>query len=312
MFSTIFNSFSGFLDRRFILTAWLPSMLFWVGLLGLIVAHVGAPVGLGWWVQQAGEIQVLFIVLAVAWITFFAYLLAAQIAGLIRLYEGYWDDLPGGPWLAQHRKAYYREEIKRLSNDGDRGYFRIYTNYLPWDLRDQIMPTRLGNLLKNAELYSFVRYKIDAVLVWPRLYSVLPDRMVQNIGAAKSAMDLMVAISILGIAFALVGGLIALVLLPWYAFPACVWGGAAIAWLGYQGLLRQTLPYTQLIKAAFDLHRGTLLKTIGWEQPNSYGEERRRWLQIVHLWYRGAPEPAGVEDLGYSLKKQNQGATEDA
>lgn len=165
------------------------------------------------------------------------------------------------------------------------------------------MPTRLGNVLKNSELYSKVRYNIDAVLVWPRIYSVLPDRLVQSIGAAKSQMDLMLVISILGVAFALLGGVVALVLLPWYAFPACVWGGALVAWLGYQGAVRSALPYAQLIKSAFDLHRGTLLTAIGWQAPTSYGEEKRRWKQIGHLWYRGSPEPTGVQALGYPASK---------
>ena len=40
------------------------------------------------------------------------------------------------------------------------------------------MPTRLGNILKASEIYAQIRYSIEAVNVWPRLFSVLPRQFV--------------------------------------------------------------------------------------------------------------------------------------
>jgi len=310
MFGDVFKEISGYLDRRFLLTIWLPCLLFWAALLGLIVAFSGVAAALGWWKQQPIERQLLLALLALAWITFFAYLLSAQLNGLISLFEGYWDNLPGARTLAARRKAYHRQILRKLRDQNNSN--AIYLRYPPPELPEHVMPTRLGNIMKNAEVYPLVRYEIDAVLVWPRLYSALPDRMIQEIGSARSALDLMIVISTLGAAFAAAGGLLALALLPWYAFPLCLWAGAIVAWFGYESAVRQTLPYAQLIKTAFDLHRGTLLQTIGWQVPTSYGEERRRWLQIGHLWYRGGPEgAAGAHLLGYPTEQPRKNDAKD-
>src|SRR5262249_286447 len=103
------------------------------------------------------------------------------------------------------------------------------------------------------------------------------------------------------------GGGLAMRFLPWYYPPLCTFVGWGVAWIGYRGALRSAIPYTQLIKAAFDLHRGTLLKTIGWTEPTSYGEERKRWPQICQLWHRGAPAGAvGARELGYPISGQSK------
>jgi hypothetical protein len=41
--------------------------------------------------------------------------------------------------------------------------------------------------------------------------------------------------------------------------------------------------------AAVRCPRGLLLDAAGLSRPQSYGDERRQWEQISHLWYQGAP-----------------------
>ena len=125
------------------------------------------------------------------------------------------------------------------------------------------MPTRLGNILRAAEDYPLDRYEINAIVVWPRLYAVLPDSFTAAIAAAKLPLDLMAVIGALAAAFTVAGTVIAAVLLPWYAALACGAGGLLACSLAYAGAVQSARPYAQLIRAGFDVHRGLLLDAAG-------------------------------------------------
>ena len=51
------------------------------------------------------------------------------------------------------------------------------------------MPTRLGNILRAAESYPHDRYGADAVLTWPRLFPLLPDRLTASLTAARAEIE---------------------------------------------------------------------------------------------------------------------------
>ena len=289
MFQTVFEKFSGLLDNRFILSVWVPCLFFWLALLCLIVMWAGLSVVLGWWQLQPVELQLTLVVLLLAWITLFARLLLSALDTIIMVYEGYWDTerLSFLRDFKERRRRYYIKKIAALKASGN--VLEIHLRFPPATRTEDVMPTRLGNLLKNAEMYPKLRYGMDAVVIWPRLYSVLPENMVKNFGAAATEMELMLIISVLGAAFAVLGGVVASVLLPVKAVLICILVGALIAWLGYEGALLSALPYNRLIKAAFDIHRGTLLKTIGWIPADSYDKEKIQWDSISKLWRYGSP-----------------------
>src|SRR6185503_2785369 len=209
MFQTVFEKFSSFLDNRFILSVWVPCLFFWLALLCLIVLWAGSSVALGWWQLQPVELQLTLVVLLLAWITLFARLLLSTLDSIILVYEGYWytERLSFLRDFKERRQRYYIKKIASLKATGEN--LEINLKFPPATRTEEVMPTRFGNLLKNAEMYPKLRYGIDAVVIWPRLYSVLPDNMVKNFGAAATEMELMLIISVLGAAFAGLGGIIA-------------------------------------------------------------------------------------------------------
>src|ERR1700730_855548 len=154
---------------------------------------------------------------------------------------------------------------------------------------DSVLPTRLGNILKAAEDHALNRYKINSVVVWPRLYVVLPDQIVSAIAAAKAPLDLMAIIGALGAVFTFAGTIVALILLPWWAPLACLAGGLLVTWFAYMGAVQAGRPYAQLIRAAFDVHRSLLLDAAGLTRPTSYAAERPQWKQVSPLSPPGTP-----------------------
>jgi hypothetical protein len=186
---SLFGSFTDALGKRFFLTTWLPALL----LIGAILAEVAAAAGISRvtsWVQSfPGIVQVAGVALILLVVTLVASLISVNATSLLRLCEGYWGD----GWVHRHigcrRRAHYQAVIAKL-NDSDAGYEGIYRRFPPYDLRDRAMPTRVGNILLSAELYPYLRYGIDAVLVWPRLYQAVPDSFRNVLAAATLSVKL--------------------------------------------------------------------------------------------------------------------------
>lgn len=291
MFSTVFKEVSSVLDRRFVINAFFPSLLFW-SLLGVVFfAGQGMlDTMVQAWNEQDIGMKLIQSVGFVAWVTFFAGLLTSQQTAILRFFEGYWNIPLIGNWLKRLGQRWYQKRLGALDPNDDADYENIYLNYPSPSRISEVMPTRLGNILKSAELYPNVRYKLDAVLVWPRLYNLFPESFVKTLVEAKSAMDFMLMISILGGAFGLVAGIYLLVACaPWWLFLLCAWGGSAVAGMAYQGILGSARLYAEQIRTAFDLYRHELLKQMRLKLPDSLSDEKVVWDAVNQLLYRNNP-----------------------
>lgn len=186
----------------------------------------------------------------------------------------------------QKKLAQLKKQKKQLQDKQGTLDESIYLYYpKPSDVR-QVMPTRLGNILKNSELYPYYHYHIDAVLIWPRLYNLLPETFLQTIAQAKSSLDFDLVISALsGIFGVLSGGYLLMVKATGWLFLLCFWGGLLVAYLAYQSALSSALLYAQQIKAAYDLYRNELLKQMRLPLPKTYPEELEQWEALCRFLY---------------------------
>lgn len=188
----------------------------------------------------------------------------------------------------QQRKklAKLNQQAHRLQAKLGGLYESIYFYYPKLSDARQVMPTRLGNILKNSELYPYYHYHIDAVLIWPRLYNLLPETFLQTIAQAKSSLDFDLVISALSGVFGLFsGGYLLIVKAPGWLFLLCFWGGLLVAYLAYESALSSALLYAQQIKAAYDLYRNELLKQMRLPLPQTYLEELEQWEAICRFLY---------------------------
>jgi hypothetical protein len=316
MFSDILKEITGSLDERFALTLFFPSLLFWGALVAVFMLAGDTAGMVAAWNAQVTAMKWLQTAAGLIWVAFFAHLLSHWTTWLTRQYEGYWN-WPLGGRLRRLRTQRYAHILAALKAEGDAGYERIYYGFPLPDEPDDLMPTRLGNILKNAELYSLHQYEADAVLLWPRLYAVLPESFTAALAGTKAPLDLMLILSALSALFALVSSAGLLILGgPWWLFLACFLGGLIIARLAYLSGVNAAVPYAQLIKSAFDLYRGDLAEKMGYELPGSPGEETAFWKNLGELIYRGVASdptalrykarkpPAPDETLGQMIGKQ--------
>jgi hypothetical protein len=271
------GDFVATLDKRFVATIWLPVQVFLVALGAIVLTTSGWTRAVDAWQGLTGVGQVLAAVGAVGLGTLLAYLVSTQIPLLIRLYEGRWPDRRPLRALAERGRRRQRKVLADLITRGPQHRALLEYPSAPED----VLPTRFGNILRAGELHSLQRYKLDAVVIWPRLYSCLPEPVVRQVAAAK--------------------GDVALVAGPSWAALLALVGGAAVGWLSYRGALVTGLTYATVVRTVFDVHRYAVLEQLRWHLPSSWKQERRQWQAIGQLWARGG---VGSEDAAAALGYQ--------
>ena len=173
-------------------------------------------------------------------------------------------------------------------------------------------PTQLGNILSEYEEYPRTRYGMDAVFYWPRLWLALEKEKKQDIDAAWSVADGLMALS----AVSIVGGTIWLVAglfpplqraiaacgdlfgvvgrltvrLPFQSSAVAILAGIGLILSGYVWY-RLSLPFHRqngdVFKSLFDLYRDKLvaLTRLG---PHESATWSAAWLYLQYLWVRCA------------------------
>jgi hypothetical protein len=308
VFGSIFDSASGFLDKRFVLNLLLPALAFWGGLALLAVQGSGWTASAHWWTARSTFEQVLLVGAAVTGLVLFAFVASGQVTALTRLWEGYW---PGGTdsWPAARRIESHRRRWSRLDTEQDADYMRRFYGF-PVRTAD-VLPTRLGNTLRAAEDYAGddERYGMDAVFYWPRLYLLLPADTRTLVEDYRSGLDRMVLVASLALVFPFAGLIVlAVAHTSWLAWGVSAAVALLIVWAAYEAAVSAAVAYGDVVRACFDLYRRTLLQQYGLVLPASLEDERTLWGTLKQqLYQRGADDPSALvwaTDAGADPPKQ--------
>lgn len=259
---------------------------------------------------------------------------------LTRLFEGYpWRDTR----LGKRFKEQHTARWKRLGDDQeklidemrplDRGSIAYREKRSKWNqLQDErsakypsrenlILPTQLGNRIRSFEEYPDRQYRMDAIVLWPRLAAVIDKDYAGTIESAQTTVNFMLNCSVLSALLALALLCIGLryatpssdlhAWLPWAIETAIL---AVCSWLFYAGAISRVGEWGETVKGAFDLYRWELLKQMGYtEPPKKKTDERDLWYDISRQIKNGdlparrnpdyaAPTIAsGWSDEGYSV-----------
>ncbi|MFG2126896.1 hypothetical protein ACGFNV_03690 [Streptomyces sp. NPDC048751] len=310
MLTSLVKESAGVLDRRFLLVAFLPSLAFVWGsaVLGAVVA-LGARRARADWSRLGAYDKTLLIAVAFVAALLIATLLAGWSDQLVRWYAGYWPTSLGRV-VGELGSTWHRGRQRRLAQEAltDRRTEAVLNDcYPPETQPEQVRPTRLGNVLKSAERYPRLRYGLDAVLVWPRLYPLLPDRVVAGLAAARADLECRLVMATLFALFAALSGTALLVTQQsWWLFAVCFGGGALAAWISYMTGVSAAVGYAEQVKVAFDVYRTDLLRHLDGTEPRTAAGERRRWQELSLLWWRGVRD--GIEEPTPSRPMADRGA----
>ncbi|NEO98687.1 MAG: hypothetical protein F6K58_08395 [Symploca sp. SIO2E9] len=116
MFSTILKEVTSYFDRRALISAVFPSLVFWGLTLVLVVSHkMGWSTTLKGWEGLSGIIQGLLLIGFFVWVAFWSFLTINFRPALVRLYEGYWSELnPLIRILKRRRRRYWQQRWDKL------------------------------------------------------------------------------------------------------------------------------------------------------------------------------------------------------
>jgi len=157
-----------------------------------------------------------------------------------------------------------------------RRYRPVYPNYL--------LPTKVGNIVRAAEIRVAEKYGLANDVVWPRILLVLPEPAASQVTAARDGVDRAVAAVVWGLLFCAFAGLT----------PFVVPIGLAIAAIALLVVVpARVRALTDLMESVYDLHRDALYRQLRWPAPLNPSEDRAQGARLSDYLRKGssAPEP---------------------
>jgi len=235
-------------------------------------------------------------------------------APIVRLFSGYpWRDVFPGTVLANRRRAQFQsltdardallsvlvtvadaDERHRNVRQGVTDRLTPVAQMLNRDFpygKDLILPTKLGNVIRNFEDYSRQQYGISAVPLWPRLIGVVDSRYATVLDDAKTSFDF--ALNCLFLLCCAAGVTVVLAVLKGASgalLAAALWRAAlfaVLAMFAYAAAINRAREWGSYVKGAVDLYRGALLKQLGYQLqvPAAVSAERANiWPLIASQW----------------------------
>jgi hypothetical protein len=215
-----FKTVTTLVQRRFLLNALLPSVVFWTALLLVYsTGRVGLSSAIESWAAQDTTVKIVQVAAFLTWVWLFAGLIASQWTALVTLYSGDWRM----PVLSKFGLNWHKARLIKL--DKKRLYDRIYYYYPLKEDLSEVKSTKIGNILRSAQRYAFHRYKADWDIIWPRLYPLLPGYFLRSLEDSRAGLELTIVASALSGVFALIAGFyLILVRSSWWLFLSYFWG----------------------------------------------------------------------------------------
>lgn len=287
-----------------------PALVFWFG--GLLawlysqggVAGIQQP--LGWLGQQPAPTQIGVLLALLLGVAASGEIVAEITTPALRLTEGYWPARLEP--LRERRLSYIEKRVESLDEkwqnvqaklremagpavDGTATpqerdeYLRLRAEYVRLDRQlhrfpanGTYQPTTVGNILRAAESRPVDKYGLDAVVVWPHLWLLLPNTVQSELAAARRSLNSAVGACLWGLLF--------LVFTPWAWWATLVGIGVALAafrfWVGSRAEV-----FADLVEAVFDLYRTPLYSQLRWPLPTDPRAERVVGARVTEYLWRG-------------------------
>jgi hypothetical protein len=323
----MFGQLPKLFDRSFFIGFFLPASLMFAGVVGTLTAF--DYVNSAMWAIIIAHQSVFGAALSVVIIWFVSILLMALNRPVIRLVEGYGRGNPFNVFLLR-RKQEFEKRIDPLFDKMDQiiqagriggvepdqeDDFRVRlwnaVNSYPRNIED-VLPTRVGNVMRAYERYPDVVYGMEAIVLWPRIFMIIPEEARSRIREGESLFQFDLNALIAG-SVSLVVYVMMVVVAVQSSHPNELWMAlrwsfipvisALLAWFGWSQLPNSAAERGEPIKAVFDLYRAVFAEALGLELPPTHEAERIMWELVSQRMTFRLSE--GVKSLDEFRKKDH-------
>jgi hypothetical protein len=168
--------------------------------------------------------------------------------------------------------------------DKSDGEYISYLIEFQFDYAGQdVAPTKMGNISKIAPYYASSRYSMNLDIFWTRLQKIAQGdtSVYASLQDAKTQLDFLVSL----IWHTLIFTALWVIILPLlteakYLYTVIVIIGPLTLWIWYQIALQNYRAFSDLLRAAVDVYRLDLLKTLRIPLPANAENERLVWEML--------------------------------
>jgi len=302
MLGAFWSSVGGKLADR-LAAASAPALLFWLGGLLAWLIHSG---GLGklnanfkTLEHEPAGLQIAVIILALIVVAASGAVVQFLSTPVLRILEGYW------PRQLARFRGFLIKRLERRARRQDAEWQRLLPRVQPSaeptpdelstfarlerarrrrpNAPSRYMPTRIGNILRAAETRPADKYGLDAVVLWPRLWLVLPDSTRSELFDARYALNSAISAGIWGVFFCFFAPL------TFWAIPVgiAIAVGAVTVWAP-----ARAEAFGELVEASYDLYRGDLYRQLRWPLPADPKDELAQGESLTSYLWRGSDNPS--------------------
>lgn len=235
---------------------------------------------------------------------------------LVQLMEGYWPAwfpeflFRVGVWFEMRRRERIQGRIAimpsrdsvaaRIAAD-ERAQIAASQVRARFPAEGRLLPTALGNALRASEDSVGQRYGLESVVIWPRLFHLLPERFRAGMDDEVTQLDVSVRLTVTwtlaGIVsfFVLIRNPTALFEHPlWMTVVPCIF---VLARLSYQSAVESAIAQGVDLEVAVDLYRARVIDAMRLHPTVSLKEERQVFGELCELFETPS---ASTKDLRFN------------
>jgi len=283
------------------------------------------------------SIASMFMLLVItSWVAFYLY---SSTDWTIKLYEGYgFPQFISMILIFRIRQSWHQKQIEIY--EAMRGEFKKPAKLQDDDFKDRrklalieiqglegespidendLLPTRLGNVLRASELYADEKYKLNSLVMFPKLIHVLPSHFANELEDKNNRFIFLLHSSFLSCILGLVSlivGLADIIAVPlckytfmpnFFANSVCAKGfiyrGFSVlspggylllgllffitGYIIYRISVSAAREFALQIRAGFDLYRFDLLRQLNYQLPATLNEEKQIWELLSEYFIAG-------------------------